>query len=555
MARRPAREFDILDHPPVVFLLVLICLGHNSSGGGTGWAVAAAGQSEPVCNDSAPTHQPEPARLLAGMRLLWPFSIYHAQLGEASVTQAAAATVAAVDNAVVDLTSSGVQELTEEVRRFVARTARETRNARVPCGYSPPHVDNVLLGRLSAAADGDEALYARSRFALRRLLEAHLERWAAGTWMHPLLEARSASAAAVRMSIAASSGYMLRANGRDAIWPCAMASRRAAGLAAVILVLDDGDQGCNNSSSGNSSASTWWMSDPRGGSAYRLPALFQLGADANVCARTSEVWVIPPGVPLTFPPHRSLRSRILVVADVKVEYVNEGALLAFLGAEDADADTITPSSEQPTGEDKFEGGSVGSGGGGSSSSGGVGEAPLLGTLIDGVSETWRLWRGRGEVAAGDGRRGGASDAEAVRRRLAANMLVIPRYGFLPTPFVCRGVGPQAYVLPAALATPRKECLSGQDCFCSKLQQAAACVVSCSSQLRAADSRRGRERKRTKHLCFNRLLLRTPVGFTYDSGKASFGIHPKSYIHKTPTTLNLKPQTLCHQPRAHNPRPH
>ena len=208
--------------------------------------------------------------------------------------------------------------------------------------------------------------------------------------MHPLLEARSASAAAVKMSIAASSGYMLRANGQDAIWPCAGASRRNAGRAAVILVLEDGEPGCTDSSSGgNRSASTWWMSDPRGGSAYRLPSLFQMGADANVCARTSEVWVIPPGVPLTFPPHRWSRSMVLLVADVKVEYVHEGALLAFLAAEASQAGSGQPSEApgqradagEAKGEDQADQGGL------PSRSGQLGRLRLLG--ISGVSKLIR----------------------------------------------------------------------------------------------------------------------------------------------------------------------
>lgn len=420
--------------------------------------VAAAqdrGASRHVCQSESAeefcAHEPEPANALEGMQLLWPYSIYHARLAESSVTEAAAATESAVGaeslaDAGVDLTMRGVQLLSEEARKFVVKTVEEKKNAHMACGYSPPVIHNVLLDHLTQSdSNGQESLYARSRFALRRLLEVHVERWVAGTWMHPLLEARAAYAAAVKISIDESAGYVLRANGRDAIWPCAAGSRRdGSGAATVILVLDDaGDPWCNSSSSGRRGTSTWWMSDPRGSSAYRLPPLFQMGADANVCGRASEVWVIPPGVPLTFPPHESLRSRVLLVAAARLKYVHDDALLAFLASEPTHGDSsergavqdardgglgegvAEPAagggSEQGRGNSKDEnrqavgGRGPGAGAGAAAQSG---MAPLLGTLIEGWSGSWRLWRGRRGSAAG-----GVAEEEAVRRSLAASMLV------------------------------------------------------------------------------------------------------------------------------------
>ena len=236
--------------------------------------------------------------------------------------QAAAAGTAAgvesLEDAGVDLTARGVQLLREDVRQFVARRAREASGARMACGSAVPHVDAVLPER-SAVSDGDgapdHASVAQSRLAVRRLIEAHVERWVAGTWMHPLLDARASRPAAVKLSMRRASGYLLRGNGRDALWPCADAQGSAEDARAILVLDDGGDGACNASSD---SSASWTMSDPRGASAYAQAPLLQLGSDAPVCARTSEIWVVPPGVPLTFAPHFLPRSRIVMIAHFEV---------------------------------------------------------------------------------------------------------------------------------------------------------------------------------------------------------------------------------------------
>jgi hypothetical protein len=241
-------------------------------------------------------------------------SILHRVLAQAAAAGTAAAGVESLGNAGVDLTARGVRLLAEDARKFVVRNAREGRDAPVACGSAVPRVDTVLPDH-SIMSDADAASAARSRFALRRVMEAHVERWLAGTWMHPLLEARAASPAAVKLSLRRSSGYLVRGNGRDALWPCAHANGSPED-ARVILVLDDGgDASCNASSD---SSPSFTMSDPRGAGAYALPALLQMGSDATVCARTSDLWAVPPGVPLTFPPHFLSRSRAFLIAHFEV---------------------------------------------------------------------------------------------------------------------------------------------------------------------------------------------------------------------------------------------
>ena len=138
----------------------------------------------------------------------------------------------------------------QDVRQYIVQNARESRGLSERCGSAVPRVDNLLLSANDAAGDVQpQHSRFRARLLLRRLLEAHIERWTVATWLHPLLEARAASAAATKISISASRGYRISGNSQHALWPCAF---RAAPppAARLVLVLDDaGDPFCNASSS------------------------------------------------------------------------------------------------------------------------------------------------------------------------------------------------------------------------------------------------------------------------------------------------------------------
>jgi hypothetical protein len=409
-----------------------------------------------TCSRSMYEGAPTNSSALEGVRLLWPYGLYHAQLGDPFVTRSAAmasvqAGVGTFQSSFENFETGSVEWLGEQTRRFVVRSAQEPRAQHEACGHSPPRVDSVLPERLDLS-EGDDA---RARFALRRLLEVHVERWAAGTWMHPLLETRGASAGAVKVRLGSSQGYVLRANGHDALWPCSGVSG-----ALVILVLDDGgDQVCRNSST------TWWMSDPRGAGSYSMPPLMQMGTDANVCGRTSEVWVLPAGIPVTFPPHHLTRSRVILRAEVEVQYMYDPELLDFLASEaqpeqqgqvqvgngerDADGGAVASSMMSSTGlgvadEAASDISGVAHAGHDAEMARGAGPredgqsdagrrrrdgVPHFGTMVDGVSAGWRLWTGlgsdrnKGWTRTSSGPPGRAADEETVRRSLASSMLV------------------------------------------------------------------------------------------------------------------------------------
>ena len=380
------------------------------------------------------------AAALEGVHLLFAFNLYHSTLSDAAAMQAAADTavqpgVRTFDSAATERSPSGILRISELTRQFVVRSAREHQDASAPherCGgHTPPLTANVLPDRFDPREGDNQELHAR--LALRRLIEVHIERWAAGTWMHPLLEWRGTEPGAVRLRLGASHGYVLRGNGRDALWPCAGESWRATRAASVVLVLDDaGDPSCNTSSpffarddrggGGSQGSSTIWMTDPRGASAYSAPALIQMGADTHICGRIGEIWLVPPGVPLAFPPHRLPRSRVVLVAEVTVDSVYDAALLAFLGP---------GSGQHQPGKEGGAGGRTETGDDGkprkaAADSSGIDDekvavVPHFGTFVHGVSESWRVWRGK--QTAGDGRGDVSHHDDAVQRSLASAILV------------------------------------------------------------------------------------------------------------------------------------